>query len=54
MPVKRQNGKTSVEEVMSGATERVLKQITELYQTGLSGGPGSMGLKVRRCTIVVA
>ncbi|GLI64132.1 hypothetical protein VaNZ11_007313 [Volvox africanus] len=45
MPVKRQNGKSAMEEVMSGATERVLKQITELYETGLGGGPGSMGLK---------
>ncbi|GFR39964.1 hypothetical protein Agub_g488 [Astrephomene gubernaculifera] len=45
MPAKRQNGKTAMEEVMSGATERVLKQITELYEQGLSGGPGSIGLK---------
>ncbi|GLC34640.1 hypothetical protein PLESTB_001239500 [Pleodorina starrii] len=45
MPAKRQNGKTAMEEVMSGATERVLKQITELYENGLGGGPGSIGLK---------
>jgi hypothetical protein len=46
MPAKRSNGKTAMEEVMSGATERVLKQITELYDSGLGGGPGSIGLKV--------
>lgn len=37
-----------VDEVMAGATEKVLKQITELYETGLSGATGgSLGLKVR-------
>ncbi|KXZ44017.1 hypothetical protein GPECTOR_75g741 [Gonium pectorale] len=45
MPAKRQNGKTAMEEVLSGATEKVLKQITELYEQGLSSTPGSIGLK---------
>lgn len=43
-PARR--SKTATEEVLSGATERVLKQITDLYEVGLSGGaPGAMGLK---------
>ncbi|KAG2484475.1 hypothetical protein HYH03_016709 [Edaphochlamys debaryana] len=45
MPAKRQNGKTAVEEALSGATERVLRAISDLYDKGLGEGPGSIGLK---------
>lgn len=45
---KRSHGKTATEELLSGATERVLKAITELYESGLNPGtPGSLGLKVQ-------
>ncbi|PNW75864.1 hypothetical protein CHLRE_12g557250v5 [Chlamydomonas reinhardtii] len=44
-PAKRKSGKTQMEEIMSGATEKVLKQITDLYDFGLGDGPGAIGLK---------
>ncbi|PNH12906.1 hypothetical protein TSOC_000097 [Tetrabaena socialis] len=45
MGVKRSNGKTATEEIVSGATERVLKTISGLYEDGLGTGPGFIGLK---------
>lgn len=42
---KRSGGKAA-DEAVAGATERVLKQICELYEGGLAGAPtGAMGLK---------
>lgn len=38
---------SKVDDALSGATEKVLKQITDLYEVGLSSGQGgSLGLKV--------
>ena len=45
-PAKRSNGKTHMEEVLSGASEKILATITTLYESGLSGSVGGMGLKV--------
>ncbi|GAX82409.1 hypothetical protein CEUSTIGMA_g9837.t1 [Chlamydomonas eustigma] len=42
---KKKNGRNAVDEALAGATEKVLKQITELYDVGLSNTPGAMGLK---------
>lgn len=45
-PSGKRNGK--VDEALSGATEKVLKQIQDLYTEGLEpGSAGSIGLKVR-------
>lgn len=36
----------AVQELSGGATEKVLKNIADLYDIGLTSGPGGMGLKV--------
>lgn len=44
----KKNKKASVEDALAGATERVLKQITDLYESGLnvaSGASSGLGLK---------
>ena len=43
---KRAGSRVKVDEALAGASERVLKQVTELYERGLSAGaPGAVGLK---------
>lgn len=37
---------SKVDDALSGATEKVLKQITDLYESGLGSGQGALGLKV--------
>ena len=47
MSKKSGRARGGVDDALSaGATERVLKQITELYENGLTSSAGSMGLKV--------
>lgn len=43
---KRKNGRNQVEEALAGATEKVLKHIRRLYESGLAapGEPGALGL----------
>jgi hypothetical protein len=43
---KRAGSKVKVDEALAGASERVLKQVTDLYEAGLSTGAiGAVGLK---------
>lgn len=39
------NKRPAVDEALAGATEKVLKETSSLYEAGLGEGPGSLGLK---------
>lgn len=42
----KRNSKATVDDMLGGVSERVLKQITEFYESGVGAGqPGAMGLK---------